>query len=201
MFFRPASPVVNFTFIDPGWESLASFENLLFAYSGLFGVLQDVHLTYVATHSTRFEAAQKMFLSMVDRPPKVDPGDEVLHYFRLRKAWEPKKYALFSNDDIALLNELTQRFAKHFCQERYAAWMNGEISDALVRGQFHDLAPQRIVSFEAELVDGQAALFEAKPKRKTQREAQTGVKTRSDGTFGSPFGPVFAPAQKEASEE
>jgi hypothetical protein len=172
MFFRPASPVVNFTFIDPGWESLASFENHLFAYSGLFRELHDVHLTYVATRPTRFEVARKMFLSMVYRPPKVDPGDEVLRYFRLRKAWELKKYGLFSNDDIALLNELTQRFAKHSCQERYVEWRDGEISDELVRTQFHDLAPQRIVSFKTELVDGQATLFEAKPPTVARSETE-----------------------------
>ena len=201
MFFRPDSAVVNFTFVDPGWESLASFENHLFTYSGLFGAFQDVHLIYVATRSTRFEAAQKMFLSMVDRPPKVDPGDEVLRYFRLRKAWELKKYGLFSNDDIALLNEFNQRFAKHSCQQRYAAWMDGQISDELVRSEFHDLAPQRIVTFETELVDGQAALFEAKPTRKMHGETETGVKRYSDHTFSSPFGPVFTGEQKEASEE
>lgn len=95
MFFRPDSPVVNFTFIDPGWDSLASFENHLFAYSSLLRELHDVHLTYVATRPTRFEAAGKMFLPMVDRPPKVDPGEEVLRYFRLREAWEAKNTPSF----------------------------------------------------------------------------------------------------------
>ncbi len=201
MFFRPDSPVVNFTFIDPGWKTLKSFENHLFAYSGLFGVLQDVHLTYVATRSTRFEPARKMFLSMVDRPSKVDPGEEVLRYFRLREAWEAKKYALFSNDDIERLNELTQRFGKHPCQERYPAWRDGQVSSDMVRSQFRDLAPQRKVTFDAELVDGQAALFEANPKRKINLETAMKVKAVPGSTFSSPFRPVFAGAQKEASEE
>jgi hypothetical protein len=201
IFFQPSSTVVNFTFIDPGWESLVSFENHLFAYSGLFRELHDVHLTYVATRPTRFEAARNMFLPIVDRPPKVDPSDEVLRYFRLRKAWELKKYGLFSNDDIALLNEFTQRFAKHPCQERYAEWIDGQISDELVRSQFHDLAPQRIVSFKTELVDGQAALFEVKPQVKAHCETQTRVKAHSNDTFSSSFRPVFAAGQKEASEE
>ncbi|MHB8487434.1 MAG: hypothetical protein ACYDCM_17105 [Candidatus Acidiferrales bacterium] len=200
MFFRPDSPVVNFTFVDPGWETLKSFENHLFAYSGLFGVLQDVHMTYVATRSTRFEPARKLFLSMVDRPPKVDPGEEVLRYFRLRETWEARKYALFSNDDIERLNELTQRFGKHPCQERYPAWRDGQVSSDMVRSQFRDLAPQRRVTFDAELVDGQAALFEAKPKRKTNPETAIKVKAVSDSTFSSPFRPVFAGEQEEATE-
>ncbi|HEV3481440.1 MAG TPA: hypothetical protein VGR97_03840 [Candidatus Acidoferrales bacterium] len=203
MFFRPSSSsVVNFTFIDPGWETLKTFENHLFAYSGLFRALHDVHLTYGATRPTRFEAARKMFLSMVDRPPKVDPGEEVLRYFRLREAWEAKKYALFSNDDIERLNELTQRFGKHPCQERYPAWRDGQVSSDMVRSQFRDLAPPRKVTFDAEFVDGQAALFEANPKRKTNPEtAMMNVKAVSDSTFSSPFRPVFAGEQEEATEK
>ena len=201
VFFRPSSTVVNFSFIDPGWESLASFENHLFAYSSLLGAIQEVHLTYVATRSTRFEAARKIFLSMVDRPPKVDPGDEVLRYFRLRKAWEAKQYALFSNDDIELLNKFTQRFAKHPCQERYPAWRDEQVSSDMVRSQFRDLAPQRKVTFEAELVDGQAALFEAKPNRRANREAENKVKNATSSTFSPPFSPVFVGEHKEASEE
>jgi len=202
MFFRPdSSPVVNFTFIDPGWENLKSFENHLFAYSSLFGVLQDVRLTYVATRSTRFESARKMFLSIVDRPPKVDPGEEVLRYFRLREAWEANKYTLFSNDDIERLNELTQRFGKHPCQERYPAWRDGQVSSDMVRSQFRGLAPQRRVTFNAELVDGQAPLFEAKPKRKTDPETALKVKAVSGSTFSSPFRPAFAREQEEATEK
>ena len=201
MFFCPDSSVVNFTFIDPGWQNLASFENHLFAYSSLLGAIQEVRLTYVATRPTRFEAARKIFLSMVDRPPKTDPGEEILHYFRLRKAWEAKQYALFSNDDIELLNKFTQRFGKHPCQERYPAWRDEQVSSDMVRSQFRDLAPQRKVTFEPELVDGQAALFEAKPNRRANREAANKVKNATSSTFSPPFSPVFVGEQKEASEE
>src|SRR6185437_11974599 len=133
MFFEPRSPVVNFTFIDLGWENLKSFENHLFVYGSLFRVLQDVRLTYMATRCRRFEAGQKMFFSMVEQVPKIDPGDEVLRYFRLRKAWEAKKYELFSNDDIELLNKFTQQFAKHPCVEHYPAWRDDEVSDDFIR--------------------------------------------------------------------
>ena len=42
------------------------------------------------------------------------------------------------------------------------------------------------------LVDGQAALFEAKPKKKTVSAIESGVKCSEEGTFGSPFGSVFS---------
>jgi hypothetical protein len=201
MFFAPNSPVVNFTFIDPGWETLKSFENHLFAYSGLFEALRDVRLTYVATRPTRFEAAQKMFLSMLDRPPKTNPSEEVLHYFRLRKAWEEKKYGLFSNEDIELLNKFTQQFAKHLCEERYPAWRDGHVSTDMIRSLCRDMTPPRKVSFHTELVDGQAALFEAKPNPRMNRETPGRVKSSASSTFSPHFSPVFAREPKQALEE
>lgn len=201
MFFHPDSAVVHFTFVDPGWESLKAFENHLFAYSSLFGALQDVRLIYLANRATRFEAARKQFLSMVDRPPQTDPGDEVLRYFRVRKFWETKQYEKLTDADIQFLNQATQRFAKHSCQERYAAWRDGQISDAFVRTQFHDLAPQRIVKFETELVDGQAALFEAKPQKVRVKKSRVEVKTTMEAAFRSDFSPVFGTEEGEAVEE
>lgn len=200
MFFCPDSLVVHFTFVDPGWDSLKSFENHLFAYSSLFGALQDVHLVYLANRSRRFEAARKMFLSMVDRPPKTDLGDEVLRYFRVRKLWETKQYEKVTDADIQFLNQATQRFAKHSCQERYAAWRDSQISDAFVRSQFHDFAPQQIVKFQRELVDGQAALFESKPQSRNGLKPHGNLKAVMETGFRSDFSPVFVGEKREESE-
>lgn len=201
IFFRSDSPVVHFTFIDPGWDSVRAFENHLFAYSSLFNALQDVCLIYVATYTRHFEPARKTFLSMIERRPKVDPGDEVLRYFRVRKLWETKQYEKLTDADIQSLNQLTQRFAKHSCQERYAAWRDGQISDGFVRSQFRDLAPQKIVKFETELVDGQAGLFESKPQLSNARKSRDALKTGMDTAFRSDFSPVFAADKEEAIDK
>lgn len=200
MFLRSDSPVVHFTFVDPGWESLKAFENHLFSYSSLFGALQDVRLVYLANRTTRFEAARKLFLSMVDRSLKVDSGDEVLRYFRVRKFWETRQYEKVTDADIQFLNQSTQRFAKHSCQERYAAWRDGQISDAFVRSQFHDLAPQQIVKFQTELVDGQTSLFEAKPQKVRVKKSSLAVKTTTEAGFRSDFSPVFDMEEGKAKE-
>ena len=129
MFFssEPASPpVVTFTFVDPGLQSLDSFTTHLLAYGSLFEALPEVRLVYIATRPTHFEAARKAFSAMANRPPKQDKGEEILRYFGLRKAWKAKKYALFSNDDIELLNEYQKKFAGHRCEERYPSWRDGQ---------------------------------------------------------------------------
>jgi len=204
MFFSsdPASPsVVTLTFVDPGLQSLDSFTTHLLAYGSLFEALPEVRLVYVAIRPTHFEAARKIFLAIMNRPAKQDAGQEILKYFQLRKAWEAKKYALFPNDDIELLNRYQKKFAGHRCEERYPSWRDGQVSDELVRSEFRDLASQRKITFESVLVDGQAALFEAKPRKKTVRTNKSEVQCPGERTFGSPFGSVFAEGEQEAAEK
>lgn len=204
MFFSPepaSPPVVTFTFVDPGLQSLDSFTTHLLAYGSLFEALLEVRFAYIATRPSPFEAAQKTFFATVNRAPKKDAGEEILQYFRLHKAWEAKKYALFSNDDIELLNRYQKKFAGHRCEERYPSWRDGQVSDDLVRSEFRDLTSRRRISFDSVLVDGQAALFEAKPRKKIVPTIDPEVKCSGEGTFGSPFGSVFAEAKKEAAEK
>jgi len=204
IFFSPgptSRPVVTFTFIDPGLQSLDSFTTHLLAYGSLFEALSEVRLAYIAIRPTHFEAARKTFLAMLNRAPKQDAGEEILRYFQLRKAWEQKKFALFTNDDIELLNTCQKKFAGHRCEERYPNWRDGHVSDDLVRSEFRDLASRRKISFESVLVDGQAALFEAKPRKKTVRTNESEVKSVEERTFGSPFGSVFVAAEKKVAEK
>ena len=176
MFFTSESAftsVVTFTFIDPGLGSIDSFKTHLLAYGSLFGALAEVRFIYVATRSTHFEAARKAFFAAVNQTSRKDPGDEILNYFRLRKLWEMKKYELLPDHDLLSLNQYTKRFQNHSCHERFPAWRDGQISNDAVRSEYRDLTPPKQVRFEMVQVDGQAALFEAKPKRHLDSQVQT----------------------------
>jgi hypothetical protein len=187
-----SSPVVTFTFVDPGLGSLDSFKTHLLAYGSLFEALPEVRLVYISPRPTQFEAARKAFLAAAGRPPKKDPGDEILRYFRLRKLWDERNYGKLTNDDMGFLHESDKRYARHRCQERYPSWRDGTLSDDFVRSEIQDLAPQRKVIFESELVDGQIGLFEATPKRKPIPSTAVEVKNSQEGTFGGSFGSAFA---------
>jgi hypothetical protein len=204
MFFSPESsspPVVTFTFVDPGLRSLNSFMTHLFAYWSLFEALSEVRLVYISARPTHFETARRMFLTSTGRPPKRDPGEEILRYFRLRKLWEERKYGQLTNDEIEFLSLSGKRFAQQRCQERYPSWRDGSVSDDFVRSEFRDLAAQRKVIFLTELVDGQAALFEPTPKRKPAPSSVVEVKNSQRDTFGALFGSVFAAGERKAMEE
>src|SRR6267143_5443730 len=187
-----SSPVVTFTFVDPGLGILDSFKTHLLAYGSLFEVLLEVRLVYISPRPTQFEVARKTYLATAVRPSKEDPGDEILRYFRLRKLWDERKYGKLTNDDMGFLHESDKRYARRRCQERYPSWRDGIVSDDFVRSEIQDLAPQRKVIFESELVDGQIRLFEATPKRKPTPSTAVEVKNSQEGTFGGSFGPAFA---------
>src|SRR6266513_203648 len=97
-----------------------------------------------------------------------------------------------TTDDMEFLHLSDKRYARHRCQRLYPSWRGGIVSDDFVRSEIQDLAPQRNVIFESELVDGQIGLFEATPKRKPTPSTASEVKNSQEGTFGGSFGSAFA---------
>src|SRR5205807_10152432 len=60
---NPASPpVVSFSFVDPGLESLDSFKTHLQAYLPLFFQLPSLRFHYIATRETHQKRAKELFM-------------------------------------------------------------------------------------------------------------------------------------------
>ena len=113
MYYNPAAslaPVVTFSFIDPGFESMDSFRTHLDAYLNLFTKLQSLNFRYIATRDTNFERAKKVFHGTFQRLWNPDGPSGLLHYFHTRRTWDEKNYGKLSNDDIAFINEGKERF-------------------------------------------------------------------------------------------
>jgi hypothetical protein len=204
LFFAPESsspPVVTFSFVDPGLMTLASFETHLLAYGTLFAALPLLRFVYIATRSTHFESARKLFLSITQTAPNSDPGEQVLRYFTLRKLWEAKQYGKLNNDDIELLNRATKQFNDALTDIRYHQWLQGRASSDMIRAEFRDLAPRQEASFRTELVDGQTALFQPSVTRGVSRIGVTKVTQPSQATFGSGFEPAFGAEERQAQEK
>jgi hypothetical protein len=205
LFFAPDSstspPVVTFSFVDPGLLSLASFETHLFAYSSLFSAVQQVDFVYIGTSSKHFAVAREVFLAMAPRTTNPDPGVEGLRYFHYRHMWETKQYARLNAEQIEFLNEAKKRFDDALTDIRYEQWLKGEITAGAVSEKFRRLAPRREVSFRTELVDGQAALFEARGSSRNREAVTHKVTDSSQPTFGSAFKPTFEENARQAEEE
>jgi hypothetical protein len=201
LFFVPESsspPVITFSFVDPGLMTLASFETHLLTYGTLFSALPLLNFVYIATRSTRFESARKLFLAITQRAPNSDPGEQVLRYFTLRKLWEAKQYGKLNDDDLEFLNRATKQHNDALTEIRYYEWLQGRASSDMIRAEFRDLAPKQEVSFRTELVDGQTALFQPSVARRVPRTGVTKVTQPLQGTFGTGFEPAFGAEERQA---
>ena len=204
LFFVPESsspPVITFSFIDPSLMTLASFETYLLAYSTLFSALPLLSFVYIATRSTHFEPARKLFLAMTQRDPNADPGEQVIRYFTLRKVWEAKQYGKLSDDDRKFLNRATKQFNDALTDVRYHQWLQGRASSDMIRVEFRGLTPKQEASFRTELVDGQTALFQSSVARRESRIRVTKVTQPLEGTFGAGFEPLFGTQERQAQEK
>ncbi|HUL34706.1 MAG TPA: hypothetical protein VL128_12535 [Candidatus Eisenbacteria bacterium] len=204
MFFSPESsspPVLTFSFVDPGLQSLASFDTHLFAYGSLFSALLEVQFVYIATRPTHFEAARELFQVMAPRVTNPDPGVEGLRYFTYRHWWESKQYEKLDTEKIEFLNEATKRYTDPRIEGLYRPWLLGQIPVNAVTEEFRRLAPRRNVSFRTELVDGQAALFEPNAVNAKHRKDTSQVTEGLSATFSLGFQARFTPHPRETQEE
>src|SRR5215469_16891813 len=147
------SPVVTFSYVDPGYAGIAGFANHLSAYTPLFGSLPCFRFLYIANSAANFKRAEERFSALIQAPFWADVSTEVLRYFRLRKAWEMKRYGLFSNDEIGWLNEATRRFDGERFEGFYTSWLSGSSGDEAIRREFAQENPAKKSQFATCLVN------------------------------------------------
>ena len=201
MFFSPESPVVTFSFVDPGLLSLSSFDTHLFAYSSLFSVLPEVQFVYIATRSTHFEVARELFELTAPRVTNPDPGVEGLRYFTYRSYGENNEYATLDAEQVEYLKVATERYQDPRIEALYRPWLLGQIPVNVVTEEFRRLAPRRKVSFRTELVDGQTALFESSSTNPKAQKETAPVKKGLQPTFNPAFRFKFTNEPGETREE
>ena len=147
-----SSPVVTFSYVDPGHAGIAGFANHINTYTPLLRCLPCFRFLYIANSATNFQRAEERFSALVQSPLGADISTEVLRYFRLRKAWEMKRYGLFSNDEIGWLNEATRRFHGERFDTLYVAWLSGHVTDEAVRRESIQASPEKQIQFSTCLV-------------------------------------------------
>jgi hypothetical protein len=148
----PSSPTVTFSYVDPGQASLAGFANHLHTYLPLLRQLETFSFLYIASSPVHFLPAEQCFVSLVRLPLQADVSSEILRYFRLRNAWELKRYGSLSASDIEWLKEAMHRFHGERFEASYHAWSSGVLSEQTLRIDFEQLRPHRSVSFQTCLV-------------------------------------------------
>ena len=148
-------PVVTFSFVDPGFASTKAFSTHLLACAPLFRELNHFRFLYIANSGANFIAAENCFSKQLAPSGSSGSSDEILRYFRLRRAWEQEKYGLFANSDIEWLNDASRRFAAK--QSFYTAWSEGQISESQLRQEFPNANARKTAAFATYLTQSHQA--------------------------------------------
>ncbi len=152
MFFVSPSPVVTFTYVHEGSAVFTDFIHHLERYMPLFRQLSEFRMVYASRSDSHFEKASEIFRSVVKIPLESDIADDLLRYFRVRKAWEEKKYAAVSDADLIFRNQARSRFSGERFEGLYRGWKNGRVSEGGVRQQVGTNDRKRTVGFDTFLL-------------------------------------------------
>jgi hypothetical protein len=66
-------------------------------------------------------------------PLESDIGDDLLRYFRVRKAWDEKKYGEVTEAELIFRNQARKRFVGDRFEGMYRGWKNGHIGESCIR--------------------------------------------------------------------
>jgi hypothetical protein len=133
LFVREAgstNPLVVFTYIDFGAATIKGFITHLEAYVPLFRALPRYELVFVAPSERFFRVAEREFFRIVSRESKQSSGEDLLHYFRLRKRWEAGQRIVAS--EVVELNSGRKQFADKTTAALYQQWAEGAVADQAV---------------------------------------------------------------------
>jgi hypothetical protein len=163
--FSGASPVVTFSYVDSGFEKLASFPTHLATYQSLFQHLQTFRFAYIAPKEAFFPRAKERFQALVKTPLESEASSEVLRYFEIRQKCENHEYVIPVTQDLVFLKEARQRFQGEPFEGLYQAWSAGELGADGLRAELARLSPDRTVFFDGHLVRSDRFLVAVEPSQ------------------------------------
>lgn len=97
------------------------------SYLPLFRKLEQLGFLFISAATRSRGKATEVFGALVKGPLEQPAALELTRYFRVRKAWEEKRFAELTNEDIEFLSEATARFKSEQCQELYRSWKAGRV--------------------------------------------------------------------------
>ena len=134
-----AQSQLTFSYVDAGQASIAGFAHHLNSYKRLFLNLSDFHFLYVSNSPVHFVAAERCFARFTNHALRAGQSDELLRYFKLRRAWDEKQYGSLSTEDIEWLDEASGRLRGQETERHYSAWCAGELAGDTLAGHLDDL--------------------------------------------------------------
>lgn len=140
-------PVVTFTYIHAGVSTLLDFAHHLEAYLPLFRQLSEFGFVYASRTDACFAQATQVFHSLVKVPLEDQIADQLLRYFRVRRAWDEKQYGAVTDADLLFRNAARLRFSGERFEALYRGWKKNRVTDDGIRREFRGAARKRVITF------------------------------------------------------
>jgi len=142
------SPVATFTYVHAGTSTLLDFTHHLEAYLPLFRQLSEFGFIYASRTDACFERATEVFRSLVKIPLEDQIADQLLRYFRVRRAWDEKQYGAVTDADLLFRNAARSRFSGERFEALYRGWKRERVGEESIRREFGGNPRKRRVTFE-----------------------------------------------------
>jgi len=126
-------PVVTFTYVQGTAANLTDFAHHLEDDLPLFRQLPEFRFLYLARTDCHFAQAKELFDSLVAIPLESHPAEDLIRYFRTRKAWDLRQYATLVEGDLIFRNEAQKRFAGRRFENLYTGWKAERVTEADIR--------------------------------------------------------------------
>jgi hypothetical protein len=146
---QPSSlpPVVTFTYVHAGVSTLLDFTHHLEAYLPLFRQLSEFGFVYASRTDACFPTATEVFRSLVKIPLEDQIVDQLLRYFRVRRAWDEKQYGAVTDADLLFRNAVQSRFSGERFEALYRGWKRERVSEDSIRREFGGPSRKGTVTF------------------------------------------------------
>jgi hypothetical protein len=149
---QPNPRVITFTYLQGPEANLAGFAHHLQAYLPLFRQLPAFNFLFLARTDCHFVKATELFRDLVTIPLESNPGEDLLRYFRIRKAWDLAEYSSVTEGDLIFRNLAKERFSGSRFEHFYRAWKIGRIADAEIPEEFRGSDQPHTSRFDAQLL-------------------------------------------------
>jgi hypothetical protein len=149
---EPAPQVVTFTYIQGPELNLGGFTHHLRTYLPLFRQLSEFRFLFLARTEAYFLKAAERFRDLVTIPLEPKPADDLLRYFRIRRAWDQGEYDSVSEDDLVFRNRAREHFAGDRFEHLYRVWKAGRVPESEIRRELEGSDKPHDVRFEAQVL-------------------------------------------------
>jgi len=143
---------VTFTYLQGPEANLAGFAHHLRTYLPLFRQLSEFQFLFLARIDAQFAKAAEVFRDLVTIPLQSNPAEDLLRYFRIRKAWDLALYGSVTEDDLIFRNLAKERFRGSRFVHFYRAWKVARVSDQEIREELRGSDKPHTVGFEAQIL-------------------------------------------------